>query len=174
MPIRFWVLFLALQGAVSFGTTLPIADECIVPILAANDLLAVPAATLGFDKLQDGSAFDPKDFWHALARPLLAIRSLHQRGLVALNGTPYTFVWNGRDITVWVVENSCTGDYSPVGEHCADLEFIVNSANGKELTFHASQPMMVALQRELTVAVDLCVHRLTQKQLSDVFGPVPR
>ena len=160
MPLRVWLLGAFLALPVGAATPLPVVGE-----------IACPAELAASAPLFDGSAFDPTNAHHRLARPLLALRLLWLQKSLPLN-EPRPFAWRGRTYTVHASENSVTGDFSTVGEHCPDVEIHVTRVGAPgHLTFHVSQPMVLALRGERDVWVDLYHYELTDEALESLFGP---
>lgn len=161
MPGRRWTYLWAVFAA-------------LIPVLFAEGAQSTvcPRAIAAGTRLVDGTPFDPNHPDHALAAPLLALRALWLDGALKTDG-PWTHVdWNGHLLHVGVVQNTCTGGLSPVGERCEDLEFIVrNVENSRYVSFHAFHPMVVALQGDLDVWFDLYRHSLNRDDLEAVFGP---
>jgi hypothetical protein len=154
MPFA-WLLFSLLAGASAIAGTPP----CAI------------ALAVGKEPLVDGSRFDGTRKDHALAAPLLALRALHLDGRLPTDGTPVEVLWNGRKLRAWSVSNSETGDFSPVGEHCADVEFFVqDESNGSFVSFHAFHPMVLALTGRVEVYYDLYRYSLDLAALAQVFG----
>lgn len=171
MPLGVWLLLLAFAGSPAYASTPVVQSACANPLRILGDLSSVPPATLFFDTLVDGTAFDPSKAHHALAHPLLAIRGMFHFGLLGKDSPMVEIRWGTDTLWVWAAENSITGDYSPVGEHCPDVDFIVtNVTRGTYLTFHAFTPMLYAILGPKMFYADLAAYHLTLAELEAVFG----
>lgn len=162
MPMRVWVFVAGVLLSLSaHAGTVPLPDD----EAACAELLA------STEPLFDGTAYDDTNPLHRLAKPLLALRSLYRRGGLSPHSPALRVRWNAALLWVHASQNSETGDFSPVGEHCPDVEIhVTNVATRAYVGFHLCHPMVVALTGNLEMFVDLYAYRLHEADLIAVFG----